>query len=587
MVGKDEDYGRQKKSMKKTLRSIKTAESGLLFFALCMYGLFYECFSVIAALGFAVLLILQIKKSREFRLPVDLLSWVLLLLPIAAAITVPFAIDSGMAALGIVKFLSVSFFLLLTLYQTHEETEGYVQQLPYMVGGVTLFGLLSWFMPWKDFFFIHGRFSGIFQYANGYAALLMVCVFVVVFGRYENRKKRMMAVVLLAVFMTGIIATGCRAVFFLTIVGLIVWGVVQVQNRTQGWKIIVLVIAAVVGSSLLLAFFTGNLRGFARYTQISFTSSSLAARLLYNVDGWKMVMTHPWGLGYKGFLFYQGAVQTGNYMATYAHNELLQTALDFGILPAVLACAGYLFQLTKKQSSLRNRIIFAALGIHAIFDWDFQFPFMLLVLTLFIEKGKPLCWKVPRKNLKVLFGAIALLLTISIWMGTGTLLEFFQQYTKAAVIYPGLTTSQMQVIAQSADEKTRIDMAESICARNDYCTIALQTLAERAAERGDFAEMTAYGKKAVEAGRYNTQGYEIYIYLLSYGVETANAKQNGEAVYRCLKEAAWTAGRIRQVKEETSRYAKYLSDSPEIMLSEEYKAYLLQAEALVKNEKRK
>ncbi len=175
-------------------------------------------------------------------------------------------------------------------------------------------------------------------------------------------------------------------------------------------------------------------------------------------------------------------------------------------------------------------------------------------------------------------GIVALL---SLWMGTASCLELFQKYEAATTVYPWLTSSQMRVISQASDSGKKYEAAEQICKQNDYCTIALQCMAEKKAQEGDLDGMVSYAKRAMESARYNKEGYEIYIYMLSYAIETANASGDTDRTYRYLQGVQEVQEQIRSVEAETSAYAEYLYNKPEIELDEQYTTYLAQASKIL------
>ncbi len=552
------------------------AEAAVIVLSICAFGLFYECFAAPVACACGGLLVWKVCKTGTLQLPGNLMGWILFLLPVVGLITLPFAIDKGMAAMGIVKFLPVSLFVLLVQSEGKENRNKILDILPDAAAIITGLTMLSWFTPLKETFFINGRYSGCFQYANSYAAFLMVCIFLLVFRKPSSRRERYKTTAEAILLMSGIILSGCRAVFFLTIIGMAIGSILSLRKKDKHILPVVFAALGVIALGLVVAVLSGEMYGFARYTQIHLKSSSLMARLLYNIDGVKMLLTHPLGLGAKGFLFYQGSVQTGNYSATYAHNELLQTALDFGIIPAVLAGVGYIKLLVGAKTSQRSRLILLLLGIHVLFDWDFQFPALLMILACLIcQDSKKISIDNIRKRLVVSVVGVSVLL--SIWMGAASCLEFFQKYEAATNVYPWLTSSQMRVISQSSDSEKKYEAAEQICKQNDYCTIALQCMAEKRAQEGDLDGMVLYAQKAMKSSRYNKEGYEIYIYMLSYAIETANASGDADSTYKYLRAVQGAQEQIRKVEEETSAYAEYLYDKPEIELDEQYTTYLEQA----------
>lgn len=573
----------------RTLDAIQRSEVILLFLSICGYGLFYDGIAGVAGAALMVLLLLRLREKRTLVLPKSLLLLGLGSLPVAALVTAPYAIDSGMALMGFVKFLPLPMFILLMSMEGQEIREKFLDLIPMMASVVTTIGLASYWLPIRDYFFINDRFSGVFQYANGYALFLLVSLLILLWSPYRKKWSILMTVILVG----GIIATGCRAVFFLMVASVLVWLWIMVRGKSKGAKDIsyvpkrrlLVAILSMIGLSLILEIATGNLSIFARFMQISTKSSSLIGRLIYNLDGLQMLEEHPLGLGYKGYLFYQGSVQTGNYTVTFAHNELLQAALDFGIVMGLLLGVGYILTLLRRGMPIRNRVILTVIGIHGLFDWCLQFDIILLIVVLLTEDDCAI--KIPLQGIKYAIFRVgsALVLIAACWLSLAGILEFTNAYETAAKVYPGLTTSQMRVINCDAADDVRYAAAEKICSRNENCTIALQAMAEKSAREGDYAKMAQYGEKAMLSSRYNKGGYEIYLYLLSHAVEICSNQGDQAQAYRYLTEAASVAERIKTVENETSPYAKYLYDKPEIQLDEQYITYMSQAEALVKERK--
>lgn len=572
-----------------------------IFASACACGLFFESFAAVASVICLLLLMMQIRKNASVKISENIFTLFLLLLPLLFLITELYAVDWGVGLLGVVKFLPVSTALLLAGNTKKADRENIMRQLPYMTVALTMITLALFVTPLKEVFFINGRYSGTFQYANSYAAFLMINLFLLLFpveqGNIVDEYKADLAkqwgrIAATVILMVGLIATGCRAVFFLFLIGTVA-GFIQVHRREKhreksffsfknSTSILIPAIIVVIVGSIVAALISGDGRTFARYTKIHLTSSSLAGRLLYNMDGLRILLAHPFGLGYKGYLFYQGTTQTGNYSVTYVHNELLQTALDIGIIPAIFVLIGFLKIITRRKSSIRNKIIFFTAGIHGIFDWDFQFPVILIVLGILAledENYKIISLKKASKGICLVIYTV--LLTGCLWLGTASILEQMKQYEAAVKLYPAMTTAQMHVIRETKHEMAKYHAAESICSRNQYCTIALQAMAEKEGKDGNFDEMVWYAKKAMQSSRYNKSGYEIYIYMLSYAVEESNAAGNREAVLRYLKDVLEAEKQMDIVKRETSFLAKYLYSSPEIRLDAQYLKYLRQTEEIL------
>lgn len=49
-------------------------------------------------------------------------------------------------------------------------------------------------------------------------------------------------------------------------------------------------------------------------------------------DAFVMMIKQPFGIGYDGFFWKQGSVQTGVYNTKFVHNDFLQMGLEYGVV---------------------------------------------------------------------------------------------------------------------------------------------------------------------------------------------------------------------------------------------------------------
>lgn len=117
-------------------------------------------------------------------------------------------------------------------------------------------------------------------------------------------------------------------------------------------------------------------------------SSTWKGRILYDLDALKMIAKYPFGMGYHGYAYVQGRMQTGVYKTLFVHNDWLQAALDLGILPAVLFAAVMLRQLLKGSQSSMQKQILLLIMLHMLVDFDLQFAAIGLLGLLCLDYGK-------------------------------------------------------------------------------------------------------------------------------------------------------------------------------------------------------
>ena len=142
----------------------------------------------------------------------------------------------------------------------------------------------------------------------------------------------------------------------------------------------VVAVAAVAAVALFLtvAAVWGNPELLRWFLVLPIKSSTFMGRLLYARDVLPVIFTHPLGLGYQGYLYLQGSFQTGVYQTRFVHNELLQTLVDVGWLPAGLLAAAAV-QAFRRGDVKRRAALILLLG-YALFDFDFQFPVIFCVV---------------------------------------------------------------------------------------------------------------------------------------------------------------------------------------------------------------
>lgn len=561
----------------------------LFAISLCFAGLFYEATCGIMAILLCVIIAFIVRDEKKIILPKSLFLLMFLILPIIASIVSIWAVDWGVSLYAFVKWLPIPLFIILLGYDSKDEKEELIDLIPIISAILTVVCGILYFTPLKDSFFINNRMMGTFQYANSFALLLMIGVLISLF----KIKHSWLDFFLVLINICGIILTGCRAVFFLLVIGIVAWLIYFIienkknrnESESKGKKLLFALgipfsFIALILIGIKLANATGNTKLFARFTQFYIHSSTFVGRYLYLADGLKLLIKHPFGLGYKGFLFIQGATQTANYEVTYAHNELLQSGLDYGIIVMLAFLIGYALVLIKKNTSFRDRLILTLEGIHLLFDWDFQFVGLIFVTILIMSSE----WEntiVLRKNngLNALKYSICTLCIFSVWLTTALAFEELGQYETAAKIYPAATTSQMFLI-NSSDDRHRY--AESICSRNDYCPIAFQAMAEKCAQNGDYFGMAEYADKAISAAKYDVSGYEIYLTMMAYAANAYSEAGDIENTYYFMQKIADVEKTIEKVKDDTNVNAKYIYDSSDIKLGKDYIRVIKQAKEFVR-----
>ena len=80
----------------------------------------------------------------------------------------------------------------------------------------------------------------------------------------------------------------------------------------------------IIGLTIIGIVITGSYQNMGRYLTIFTHNSTLWGRILYQIDGLKMLLKRPAGLGYMGYYFLQPSVQSAAYTTKFVHNDFLQ-----------------------------------------------------------------------------------------------------------------------------------------------------------------------------------------------------------------------------------------------------------------------
>lgn len=261
------------------------------------YGLFYEYSAFVEGIVFLILICkiaiqnkkIIIKNSHNF--------YIYIVLIFSYLITTIWAIDKEMAIEGFLKFLPGIFYFILLMQFEKEEKQKILNIIPLSGATMCLISyILGQIQIFRDQFFSeNGRLVGFFQYSNSLALFLLIGIIIIANKKTKNLKDK----IALCILMLGILATGSRFTFILTIL----YGIYQIiKNRKNKKKILIglLLVIAVLIVSVILLEITGNIDIFERLFKISLEESSVIGRLIYCLDGLKIIKKNPHGLRLYG-----------------------------------------------------------------------------------------------------------------------------------------------------------------------------------------------------------------------------------------------------------------------------------------------
>ena len=550
--------------MAKKTKSVRGAEkprqnTPLVFLLLILIPLFggYYLFSVfLTGAALALLLLHTAWRSGAVRLPVGPEAWCLYILAGCTLLAVPFAVSAGMAFAG-TRRLAVwgLFFLYASTYSPRERAD--------ILDAVAYEGAILSLITIAAFLYDaaagiddpNGRIDGLFQYANTWSLYLLICLILLIL----REKRRALDWPAMAVLLCGIYLSGSRGVFLLLLPLALVWGWRQLARR-RDVKTVAAAAAAAVSIGALATVLSGGLE-LGRRRAITLTSSSLNGRLLYCIDGLKMLLRHPLGVGYGGYLYLQPLEQTGVYILRFIHNEYLQAALDGG-LPAGLCMAGLCAaMLFRKNVSARERAVVFAVAAHALIDFDLQFSAVAFLLLL-CGCGGRYREIVPRRR-RASAALCAVCALVFGYFSAVYLLDFFNRPAAAYALFPADLSLAEKRLQSFPDVESAEPVADAIIASTDLSMLAWDCKLAAAARRADVSAMAEYKYQYLRLNRYRGEVYEDFTALL----ENACVQGSDPELVRYKILAQTVITQLEEVNRTTSFLAYRIADQPELDFS--------------------
>ncbi|MBQ9965301.1 MAG: O-antigen ligase family protein [Clostridia bacterium] len=538
----------------------------IFLLSLLAVGGFNDFVSAIISVAFLVFLFIKLSREKSLRININLLSISVFVMVCFYALTVFWAIDSGMAFIGFLKYLPILLYLILL--QQGEKKQGLFDVLPFFAAVLVLLSSLGSLIPSiKGLFLVSGRLSGFFQYPNTFALFLLICELLVL----KKKQYKIIDFVVLAILVSGLLYTGSRTVF---IIFLATNFFMILINSSKKWRIWLFSLAALL-LILVLAFALlgkdGNV--LSRYLKIGLSESTFVGRLLYITDALPLLLKYPFGLGYLGYHFIQGSFQTGVYNVSYVHNDFLQIALDVGLVPMLLFLAAIVAYLFKKQVPLADKIIVAAFVMHSMFDFNLQFAsmFMLFVALLNTNDGKQIDLS---KGISVLKVTSFILVLVNIYMCISLALSQFTAYEAANTLYPFNTRNKLLLLEQQEDVTVANEIADDILKYNTYYYAPYSVKAKYCYSKGDFVGVIENKNAVFLRNRFRYTEFKEYGVMLVNGILAYEQIGDTASADILKKELISLKNGMESNKEKISKLGSMINEQPITTLPAEILKYI-------------
>lgn len=538
----------------------------ILLIALVFSGGFNEYVSCALSAVISVLLIIKIARNKSFIVNINATSISVAVIVQFYLISCFYAIDSGMAFVGFLKFLPVLMYMLL-LMQDKRVKEQLIVLLPYTALALGVLSLVLAFIPaTRDYFTVSDRLAGFFQYPNTFALFLLVGELTAL----SKEKLKPIDIISALLLIILLLFTGSRAVFILAVFSNVL---IIFFRKGKKVKIFLGIVVAVLAVAVLLMLpLFNNSEIFSRYFTISFTESTFIGRLLYYFDAFPLILRHPFGLGYMGYYYVQQSIQTGVYSVMFIHNDFLQLLLDVGWIPCLLFVVGIIKSFFRKGNSAGKRIILLTVFLHCLFDFDLQFISMFFILLLFLNynDGKQLELK---KGAVFVFSFVITGL-LSLYFAVALGLAHFGFNQAADSMFPGNTQNKVDLLIAEDDIVTQNEIADRIISQNEYVQIAYSAKARYAFSQGDFESLISYKNKIFQIAPFSYDEYEDYCYMLIQGIQLYKQAGDEYSTEVCEQQLLKTADRLDRLDDKLSNLGRKIVDQPKTDLPDDIVKYI-------------
>lgn len=542
------------------------AAEWILLLSLVLSGGFNEYVGCVLSAIISVLLIVKIAQNRNLVVNINITSLSIAVITLLYLISCFYAIDSGMAFVGFLKFLPVLLYMLL-LMQDKGIKEHLIALLPYVALALGVLSLVLVFIPaTRDYFTVSDRLAGFFQYPNTFALFLLVGELTAL----SKEKLKPIDIISALLLIILLLFTGSRAVFILAVFSNVL--IIFFRKGRKNKIILCTVLAALVLAVLLLLPLLKSNEIFLRYFTISFGESTFVGRLLYYADAFPVILRHPFGLGYMGYYYVQQSIQTGVYSVMFIHNDFLQLLLDVGWIPCLLFVVGIIKSFFRKGNSAGKRIILLTVFLHCLFDFDLQFISMFFILLLFLNynDGKQLELK---KGAVFVFSFVITGL-LSLYFAVALGLAHFGFNQAADSMFPGNTQNKVDLLIAEDDIVTQNEIADRIISQNEYVQIAYSAKARYAFSQGDFESLISYKNKIFQIAPFSYDEYEDYCYMLIQGIQLYKQAGDEYSTEVCEQQLLKTADRLDRLDDKLSNLGRKIVDQPKTDLPDDIVKYI-------------
>lgn len=481
-----------------------------------------------------------------------------------------YAVDKGMNMLAFFKNISILLFILL--YAQFENSNKSIwdrfKVIQISACATVIYCLM---LMLESNIFLENRLQGTFYYANSYGLFLLIGTV----SLFCNEKYSWKDYIMFFVLFIGILLTNSRAIFILTLVGLVVTLFLNKKN----FKLKITLIMSFVLLFVSIYTFTKIEK---RINMDMATSSEFITRLLYYKDALKMIKENPFGYGYEGWYYKQAEIQTGVYDTKYVHNSFLQILLDVGIIPTVLLIIMLGVAFFSKRQTYFSRIIMALILLHSMIDIDFEYIYFILILVLFIE------FKYKKFRLdKSYYFILTILQVLCIWyfmIFVADACYASGDYESAIKIIPFHTEAIQEMLYSTNKQELQLKYANEVLIYNKNVSGAYEAIKNDLVLKDKYMDAIEVEEKRLSLNKYTMYNYLLYADLLSTALKYYDEENANEKII--LEKIADIELRIINVLKDTNPLCYKTIHIPNLEIPVELQEFIEKAKEAKNNEKK-
>lgn len=541
----------------------------LLFFPFFVGG-YYVFYSAAVGIVLLIALLVHIFKTKSIKYSKSFTFFVLLFMSVMYFLTKFWAVDKSMSIHGFVKFFTAFLFTLAIIQISREERQQLLYSVPITAVIMTVFTELMRFTEFgrNRFYDNIGDLHGAFEYANAFAIYLLIAFIIALCSNIKIPFK----LVTIVVCAYGIYKSNSRAVWMISAVMLVLIMLCYVFKnvRKSTRKLIVLLIFLFGVLSFIILYRFGIVEKVFNYIN---TDGSFNERYLYYTDTLRYILKHPFGKGAYAFYFAQSKFQSAYYYAIDVHCDLLQYAIEIGVIPALLFAVVVLKQLFSKQTSLLQKLVLTAIMLHSLFDYDLQFISILFVLLLCFDYPNIQEKEVDSKLIPTVVASVFAVLYVVI--GLSAFCNYIGDHQKSVYYYKN-TPSLIILMQSTNDKQSAYVLAQEILKRNDSVYEPNNVMANIYSADNKYGKAIKQMELVIEKDPRTMQHYRDYIDLLVKANKYYEERGETEKSQNCKNKIASVDDMIMELKENTAARGILYGRKQNFEIGKKYKKIIKQ-----------